>query len=69
MFKAELTRREDALADVLGVVNDALVHILTIQDTILLVDFAIIITEYRVEQMLVLFSFISDKLSTAERVE
>ena len=62
MFKAELTWREDTLADVLGVIHDALVHILAVYYAILLVDFAIIITEERVEQMLVLLSLISDEL-------
>ena len=66
MFKAELARREDALADVLCVVLYALVHILAVNDAILLVDFAVIITEKRIEQMLVSFSFISYELGAAK---
>ena len=66
MFKAEFTWRENALADVLGVVHDTLVHVLAVDGAILLDDFAVIVTEERIEQVLVPFSLISDELSTAE---
>ena len=66
MFKAEFTWRENALADVLCVVHDALVHVLAVDGAILLNNFAVIVTEERIEQVLVPFSLISDELSTAE---
>ena len=66
MFKAEFTWRENALADVLSVVHDALVHVLAVDGAILLDNFAVIVTEERIEQVLVPFSLISDELSTAE---
>ena len=66
MSKTKLTRREDALTYVLGVVGHAWVHILAVYDAILLVNFAVIITEERVEQMLVSFSFISYELGATE---
>ena len=62
----QLTGRKDRLADVLCVVLHALVHILAVDDAILLVDFAVIITEKRIEQMLVSFSFISYELGAAK---
>ena len=68
LFTAELSRREDWLADVLGVVLHSLVHIFAVNDDISLNHFAIIISKDGVQQM-ILLRLVTDRLRAAKRVE
>jgi len=65
----EFAWREDALADVFGVVLHALHRVLRVDDDFAFDHLAVVVSEMRVEQVLLARSLLSDRLLAAERVE